>query len=362
MSGPKCTKCRRCRRARSSNEGPGTGRRQGHTPATPHLRDAEAAYPLRHIQDAGIRDVGVVVSPETGGQIEEAVGDNFPGLCLRYIVQDEPKGLAHAVLTARDFLADDPFLMYLGDNLINQGVSGLIAEFEATQPDAIILLKELEDPRMFGVAVVDGTGQVVRLVEKPKEPPSNLGLVGVYLFSPAIHIAISQIQPSWRGEFEITDAIQWLVENGNPVKSFVLDEWWLDTGKKDDLLEANRTVLDSLACREVRGYVDETSRITGRVVIEAGARIEDSVVRGPVVIGSGTIVRCSSVGPYTSVGDNCLIQTSTVQDCVIMDAARIENVERIEESIVGRSVSVRRPEGQFRALRLMLGDQAEVLI
>ena len=319
-------------------------------------------YVLRHIQDAGIQDVGVVVSPETGYQIEEAVADNFPGLCLRYIVQDEPLGLAHAVLTARDFLGEDPFLMYLGDNLINQGVSGLISEFNASGSDAIILLKELEDPRMFGVAVVDEDGQIVRLVEKPKEPPSNLGLVGVYLFSPAIHTAISQIQPSWRGELEITDAIQWLVENGNPVKSLVLDEWWLDTGKKDDLLEANRTVLDSLACREVSGYVDETSRITGRVVIAEGARIEDSVVRGPVVIGAGTIVRCSSVGPYASVGERCLIESSTVQDCVIMDEARIENVERIEESIVGRNVSVRRPAGRFRALRLMLGDQAEVLI
>jgi glucose-1-phosphate thymidylyltransferase len=184
----------------------------------------------------------------------------------------------------------------------------------------------------------------------------------VYLFSPEIHKAIAEIRPSWRGELEITDAIQWLVENGKPVKSFILDEWWLDTGKKDDLLEANRTVLDSLACRKVEGSVDETSRLTGRVVIAEGARIEDSVVRGPAVIGAGTVVRCSSVGPYTSVGEGCTIESSTVQDCVIMDGARIENVERIEESIVGRNVSVRRPAGSFRALRLMLGDQAEVLI
>ena len=319
-------------------------------------------YVLKHIEDAGIEDVGVVVSPETGWQIEEAVADNFPGLKLRYIVQDQPRGLAHAVLVARDFLSDDPFLMYLGDNLINQGVGDLIASFEAANVDAVILLKELEDPRMFGVAVVDERGEVIRLVEKPKEPPSNLGLVGVYLFSPAIHKAIASIKPSWRNELEITDAIQWLVENGNPVKSFVLDEWWLDTGKKDDLLEANRTVLDGLSCRDVAGYVDETSRIIGRVVIAAGARIEDSVIRGPAVIGAGTLVRCSSVGPYTSVGKRCTIEASTLQDCVIMDGARIEGVERIEESIVGRDVSVRRPATQSRALRLMLGDQAEVLI
>jgi glucose-1-phosphate thymidylyltransferase len=234
--------------------------------------------------------------------------------------------------------------------------------FETSGADAVILLKELDDPRMFGVAVVDGEGQVVRLVEKPKEPPSNLGLVGVYLFSPEIHTAIASIKPSWRGELEITDAIQWLVENGRYVKSFVLDEWWLDTGKKDDLLEANRTVLDGLACREANGYVDDTSRIIGRVVVAEGARIEDSVVRGPVVIGAGTVIRSSSVGPYSSIGERCLIDGSAVQDCVIMDGARIENVDRIEESIVGRNVSVRRPASQSRALRLMLGDQAEVLI
>jgi glucose-1-phosphate thymidylyltransferase len=319
-------------------------------------------YVLRHIEDAGIQDVGVVVSPETGGQIEEAVADNFPGLRLRYIVQDEPLGLAHAVLTSRDFLADDPFLMYLGDNLINQGVGDLLQAFDAASADAVILLKELEDPRMFGVAVVDDQGHIVRLVEKPKEPPSNLGLVGVYLFSPAIHTAIANIKPSWRNELEITDAIQWLVENGNPVKSLVLNEWWLDTGKKDDLLEANRIVLDALSCRDVAGCMDEKSRIIGRVVIAGGARIEDSVIRGPVVIGAGTVVRCSSVGPYTSVGERSLIEASTLQDCVIMDGACIENVERIEESIVGRDVSVRRPASQFRALRLMLGDKAEVLI
>jgi glucose-1-phosphate thymidylyltransferase len=319
-------------------------------------------YVLRHIEQAGIEDVGVIVSPETGGQIEEAVAGNFPGLRLRYIVQDEPLGLAHAVLVARDFLGDEPFLMYLGDNLINQGVGEFMTTFETSGADAVILLKELDDPRMFGVAVVDGEGHVVRLVEKPKEPPSNLGLVGVYLFSPEIHTAIASIKPSWRGELEITDAIQWLVENGRYVKSFVLDEWWLDTGKKDDLLEANRTVLDGLACREANGYVDEASRIIGRVVIAEGARIEDSVVRGPVVIGAGTVVRSSSVGPYSSIGERCLIDGSAVQDCVIMDGARIENVDRIEESIVGRNVSVRRPASQSRALRLMLGDQAEVLI
>ena len=319
-------------------------------------------YVLQHIEEAGVQDVGIVVSPDTGRQIEEAVAGNFPGLRMSFIVQDEALGLAHAVLIAREFLADDPFLMYLGDNLINQGVTHLIAAFDPATSDAMILLKELEDPRMFGVAVVNDRGEILRLVEKPREPPSNLGLVGVYLFSPAIHKAISQIKPSWRGELEITDAIQWLVENGHPVKSLILEEWWLDTGKKDDLLEANRAVLDGFIRREIDGEIDASSRVIGRVSIAAGARIENSVIRGPAVIGAGTVVRCSSIGPHTSVGQDCLIDASSVQDCVIMDGACIDNVERMEESIVGRCVSVRQPAGQFRALRLMLGDQAEVLI
>jgi glucose-1-phosphate thymidylyltransferase len=319
-------------------------------------------YVLQHIQNAGIEDVGVVVSPETGCQIRDAVGDNFPSLNLEYIVQAEPLGLAHAVVVAREFLGDDSFLMYLGDNLISQGVGGLVDAFERSGADATILLKHLDDPRMFGVAVVDAEGRIERLIEKPADPPSDLGLVGVYLFSSAIHQAISEIEPSWRGELEITDAIQRLVESGRRVDSHVLDTWWLDTGKKDDLLEANRTVLDEIEGRQVCGQVDDCSRIIGRVSIEAGASIENSLVRGPVVIGAGTCIRNSSIGPYTSVGRDCVIDTSTVQDCVIMDGARIAFVDRVEESIVGKNVSVRRPEGHSRALRLMIGDEAEVLL
>jgi glucose-1-phosphate thymidylyltransferase len=319
-------------------------------------------YVLQHIQDAGIQDVGVIVSPETACQIRDAVGANFPRLNLTYIEQLQPLGLAHAVVVARDFLGRDPFLMYLGDNLINQGVSGLVKTFEDSGADAVILLKQLDDPRMFGVAVLDQSGKVVRLVEKPKVPPSNLGLVGVYLFSAAIHDAIDRIEPSWRGELEITDAIQRLVEDGRPVQSLILENWWLDTGKKDDLLEANRTVLDELTERDIRGLVDEGSRLIGRVSISVGADIQNSVVRGPAVIGAGTLIKDSIVGPYTSIGEHCRVESSTLQDCVIMDGARIEGVERIEESIVGKNVSVRRPVGDFRALRLMVGDHAEVLL
>jgi glucose-1-phosphate thymidylyltransferase len=319
-------------------------------------------YVLQHIQDAGIEEVGVIVSPETACQIQEAVGLNFPCLHLTYIEQLEPLGLAHAVVVARDFLGDEPFLMYLGDNLIDQGVADLVKTFEDSGADAVILLKQLDDPRMFGVAVLDESGQVVRLVEKPKVPPSNLGLVGVYLFSPAIHKAIDGIEPSWRGELEITDAIQRLVEDGKPVRSFILDGWWLDTGKKDDLLEANRTVLDQVTQRDIRGLVDEGSRLIGRVSIADGAAVQNSVVRGPVVIGTGTLIKDSIVGPYTSIGERCQIESSTLQDCVIMDGAHIEGVERVEESIVGKNVSVRRPAGDFRALRLMVGDEAEVLL
>ena len=317
-------------------------------------------YVMDQISNVGIKEVGIIISPETGEQIKEALVGNPWGLEFSFILQEEPKGLAHAVMVAQDFLGEDPFLMYLGDNLIGQGIEGFVEEFRSSRPEALILLKEVKDPRMFGVAEVDGTGEVKRLIEKPKEPPSNLALVGIYLFSPAIHEAISEIKPSFRGELEITDAIQRLLEKGKTVKSFILKRWWLDTGKKDDLLEANRVVLDELVERDLRGEVDEKSRIVGRVSLAKGARVEKSTIRGPVVIGEKTVIKGSFIGPYTSIGYNCIIKNAVLEHSVILDGAKITDIERLEDSVVGRNAVVSKGNQNSKALRLMIGDDAEV--
>ena len=319
-------------------------------------------YVLQQIREAGVSEVGIIISPETGAQIKEAVSRDFGDLRLTYIVQEKPLGLAHAVKVARDFLADASFLMYLGDNLIGQPVADFVEEFRRSGAAAVLLLKPVADARMFGVAEVDESGRIWRVVEKPKEPPSNLALVGAYVFSPAIHAAIDQIQPSWRGELEITDAIQKLLEAGHPVRSFILESWWLDTGKKDDLLEANRTVLAQWPGRDIRGLVSESSRVVGSVSVGEGAVIENSELRGPAVIGAGTRVTNSSVGPYTSIGNDCEITGSALENCVVLDRACIEGIDRIEESVIGRGAHVRRRADGDHVFRLMLGDDAEVLL
>src|SRR2546428_4793397 len=320
-------------------------------------------YVMEHIGDAGIQEVGVVISPETGQQIRQALDQAGFDLKLTYILQEQPLGLAHAVKTARAFLGDQPFIMYLGDNLIGQSTRHLVEMFERAAPDALVLLKEVNDPRMFGVAELDGNGKVRRLIEKPKAPSSNFALVGVYLFGPAIHGAIDALEPSWRGELEITDAIQRLVDKGRTVHSSILESWWLDTGKKDDLLEANRVVLDEWIQRDVQGAVDAASPLIGRVVLEGGAVVERSEIRGPAVVGAGTTIEEAFVGPYTSIGKHCLIRRSSLEHCVLLDGAHVEDVGRLEDSLLGRNAVVRRHGVvNHRALRLMIGDDAEVLI
>jgi len=319
-------------------------------------------YVIEHIRDAGIREVGVIVSPETGEQIRQALDPAGFDLRFSYIVQEQPLGLAHAVKTARPFLGDQPFVMYLGDNLIGQGIGHLVETFERLGPDALVLLKEVSNPRMFGVAELDGDGKIRRLVEKPKEPPSNYALVGVYVFGAGIHSAIDGLEPSWRGELEITDAIQRLVDNGRVVHTSILDSWWLDAGKKDDLLEANRVVLDEWIHRDIQGVVDNASQLVGRVVLEAGAAVRRSQVRGPAIVGGGTIIEDAFIGPYTSIGSGCSIVASTLEHCVLLDKVRIEGVQRLEDSIIGKGAVVRRVHGKHQAVRLMLGDDGEVLL
>jgi glucose-1-phosphate thymidylyltransferase len=319
-------------------------------------------YVLRHLEEAEIRDVGVILSPETGDQVRASLEEARFALDLTYILQEAPLGLAHAVKVARAFLGREPFVMYLGDNLIGRGIRHLVQEFQARRADALVLLKEVEDPRRFGVVELDGVGKVRRLVEKPQQPPSNLALVGVYVFGPAIHQAVDEIQPSWRGELEITDAIQRLVDKGCRVHGAVLDSWWLDTGKKDDLLEANRVVLDEWTRREVAGEVDAASKVVGRVRVEPEARVVRSEVRGPAVIGREAVVEDSFVGPFTSVGPRCTLRGSVLQHCVLLEGALVEGVQRLEDSVVGKNAVVRVATGNHRALRLMVGDDAEVVL
>jgi glucose-1-phosphate thymidylyltransferase len=313
-------------------------------------------YVLDQIREAGITDIGVIISPETGTYIREAVGDGSRwDSKITYIPQAEPKGLAHAVKIARPFLGDSTFLMFLGDNLIEGGVKSFVQEFESRSPDALVLLKEVSDPRLFGVAELNGKGEVVHLVEKPKEPKTNLALVGIYLFTPLIHKAIAKIKPSWRGELEITDAIQKLLDMGKKVRSHILTGWWLDTGKKDDLLEANRVVLDSLLKRDVKGEIDSKSKIVGRVHIEEGARVENSTVRGPVSIAEGCRIRNSFIGPFTSIGAGTVIEDSSVGHSVILENSRIYRIERLEDSLIGTRVELRRADERFNAVKIFVG-------
>ncbi|MFF0200756.1 glucose-1-phosphate thymidylyltransferase [Streptomyces sp. NPDC005017] len=327
----------------------------------PVANKAVLFYGLESIAAAGITEVGVVVG-DTAEEIQEAVGDGSKfGLDITYIPQERPLGLAHAVLIARDYLGDDDFVMYLGDNFIVGGITGLVEEFRRSRPDAQILLTHVPDPRAFGVAELGADGQVVGLEEKPENPKSDLALVGVYLFTPAIHDAVRAIGPSWRGELEITHAIQHLLDDGADVRSTVIHGYWKDTGNVVDMLEVNRTVLEGLE-RRIDGEVDDTSETVGRVVIERGARVVGSRIVGPVVIGAGTVVTASYVGPFTSVAENCRITDSELEFSIVLRDSSIDGVGRIENSLIGRHVEVTPAPSVPSAHRLVLGDHSKVQI
>jgi glucose-1-phosphate thymidylyltransferase len=320
-------------------------------------------YVLEQIKEAGIRDIGIIISPDTGHYIKEFVGDGTHwSVNITYIVQTEALGLAHAVTVARPFLGDSPFLMFLGDNLIQGGINEFLKEFDNDHPDALLLLKKVPDPRSFGVAELDAAGKIIRLVEKPKEPKSDLALVGVYLFTARIHESIARIKPSWRNELEITDAIQDLSDRGLLIHSRILEGWWLDTGKKDDLLEANRRVLDQYSENNVEGQVDSCSKVMGRVEIQAGAVIENSTLRGPISIASGCRIVNSMVGPFCSIGAGTTIRDSSVEYSVVLEKCSIIGIQRLADSVIGNNSQINRRENGFQATSLFIGDDASVTI
>jgi glucose-1-phosphate thymidylyltransferase len=318
-------------------------------------------YGLEAIRDAGITDVGIIVG-DTAREVEAAIGDGTElGIKATYIPQDAPKGLAHAVLIAKDFLGDEPFVMYLGDNFLLGGITKLVAEFAQSEAAAQILLTKVSNPQSFGIAVVDDKGDVVKLVEKPKDPPSDLALVGVYMFRTPIHEAVRSIKPSARGELEITDAIQWLVDNKHSVKPHLVTGYWKDTGKLEDMLECNRAVLETMEAKN-EGTVDSESKLIGRVMVEKGAVITRSIIRGPAIIGKNTKVTDTYVGPFTSIYHECELSDTEIEHSIVLENTIISSVARIEDSLIGKEVEVRGSNEQPKANRFMLGDHSRVIV
>ena len=321
-------------------------------------------YGIEAMASAGITEIGIIVG-DTRAEVMAAVGDGSQfGVQVTYIPQDAPLGLAHCVLIAEDFLGDDDFVMYLGDNLLEQDLGAFVHAFEtarsnAEPPTAQILLKKVPDPHRFGIASLDAHGNVVHLVEKPADPPSDLALVGVYLFDKTIHTAVAAIEPSPRGELEITDAIQWLIDQGYRVRCELLTGWWIDTGKLTPLLEANRLLLEKIETR-LDGDVDQATVIDGRVIVEGGAVVVNSTIRGPVAIGAGARIVDSFIGPFSAIGEDCVITNSEVEHSVIMARSTVTDIPRLEDSLIGKEAVVTRTQKRPRAARLMIGDHCQI--
>jgi glucose-1-phosphate thymidylyltransferase len=318
-------------------------------------------YGIEAMAQAGITEVGIIIAPETGDEVRAAAGDGSQfGVRITYIPQSEPAGLAHAVLTAEPYLQSSPFVMYLGDNLLQGGISDLVQAFQASSPDALILLQQVKDPQSYGVAELDD-GRVVRLVEKPTEPRTDLALVGVYMFTSCIHDAARSIEPSARGELEITDAIQHLVDQGRRVEPHVVNGWWKDTGQLADMLAANRLVLDTIKTSLEGELID--SQVDGRVVVEAGAKLTRATVRGPAIIGAGAQLTDCYIGPYTAVGRDCVIDHAEIEHSILLTGSSVSGLDgRVESSLLGRNVKIGRGDAQPRAYRFMVGDQSEISI
>jgi glucose-1-phosphate thymidylyltransferase len=319
-------------------------------------------YGIEAIVAAGITDIGIIISPETGEEICEKTGggERF-GAKITYILQEHPSGLAHAVKTAQPFLGDSPFIMYLGDNLIEDSLDPFLESFKNQSLDALILLRKVSNPSAFGVAKVDDKGQVLYLIEKPTDPPSNLALVGIYFFAPTIHQAIAAIHPSPRGELEITDAIQALILQEKSVEALQLNGWWLDTGKKDDLLEANRIILDTCPDISLQGEIDATSQAIGRVQIGEGTKVINSKIRGPVIIGENCHIENCFIGPYSSIASGVKLIDADIEHSVILQEAIVMGIhQRIVDSVIGRRAKLEIAPQRPTALRFMIGDDSHV--
>jgi glucose-1-phosphate thymidylyltransferase len=318
-------------------------------------------YGIEALVAAGVTEIGIVIAPETGEEIKRAVGDGAAlGARVTYIPQAEPLGLAHAVLTAEGYIGDSPFVMYLGDNLLRDGITELVEAFRRNEPEALIMLTQVLHPEHYGVAELDGE-RVVRLVEKPSDPPSDLALVGVYMFKPSVFAAARAIEPSARGELEITDTIQRLIDEGRPVECHRVKGWWKDTGQLADMLEANRLVLEDLEPRLDGELVD--SKVEGRVVVEPGARLERTTVRGPAVIGAGARVSDAYIGPYTAIGESCEVSGSEVEHSILLRGAVVRDLgSRMEASLLGRNVTLARSAALPKTIRLMVGDNSELTL
>ena len=316
-------------------------------------------YGIEAIRDAGITEVGIVVG-DTHQDIKNAVGDGEAfGVRVTYIQQEAPLGLAHAVKISRDFLKDDPFVMYLGDNLIKDGITPFVRQFEQERPHAQILLAQVPNPQEFGVAELSGQ-RVVRLVEKPKDPPSDLALVGVYLFDASIFEAVNAIRPSARGELEITDAIQHLIENRGEVHSQIISGWWKDTGKLEDLLEANRIVLSGLRGR-MEGDVDKASKVEGEVVVGRGTRVLNSTLRGPLIVGENCLIQDAYVGPFSALHDGSRLVDGEIENSILLEGATVEGLHRrMESSLLGRDVHITRSGSRPASYRFLVGDMARI--
>jgi glucose-1-phosphate thymidylyltransferase len=318
-------------------------------------------YGIEALVAAGVTEIGIIIAPHTGEEIRAAVGDGSElGARVTYIPQSEPLGLAHAVLTAEEWLGDSSFVMYLGDNLLRDGITELVAEFRRNEPEALIMLTQVLDPEHYGVAELEG-GRVTRLVEKPKDPPSDLALVGVYMFKPDVFAAARAIEPSARGELEITDTIQRLIDDGKAVEHHQVRGWWKDTGQLADMLEANRLVLEDLEPHNHGELID--SKVEGRVAIESGAVLERTAVRGPAVIGAGARISDSYIGPYTSIGEGCEVTGSEVEHSILLRGAAVRDLaSRMEASLLGRNVTLTRADGLPRTIRMMVGDNSEITL
>ena len=319
-------------------------------------------YGIEALANVGIKEIGMIVG-DTRAEVMKEVGDGSRWkVKITYIEQEAPLGLAHAVKIAKPYLKDEPFIMYLGDNILREGIPGFVESFEKNKPNALILLTKVSNPEQFGVAEVSKEGKVLKLVEKPKEPKSNLALVGVYLFDSNIFKAVEGIKPSWRGELEITDAIQWLLDHGYKVESHEVTGWWKDTCKPEDILAANLLVLEEIETR-ISGKIDKASDVSGRLIIEKDAEVVNSTIRGPVIIGERSKIIDSYLGPFTSIGYGVKIESSEIEHSIVMEECEIINIKgRIDESLIGRGVKISSRATKPSSHKFVLGDRSDIVL